>query len=92
MGNRQARFGGRSLRVNHRDYLQPTGDRRGVVCSVSGVSPTPTWSRVLSGKVHGAQGVLVDLHGLGQGLLVAPVALARRVTALSTERSKAVQL
>ena len=37
-----------------------------------------------SGKVHGAQRVLVDLHRLGQGLLVPAVALARRVAALST--------
>lgn len=28
-----------------------------------------------SGEVHGPQGVLVDLNGLGQGLLVTPVAL-----------------
>lgn len=42
----------------------------------SGVSPTPIWGCVLSGKVHGTQGVLVDLNGLGQGLLVTPVALA----------------
>lgn len=50
--------------------------QRGVVRFISGVSPTPTWGCVLSGKVHGAQGVLVDLNGLGQGLLVTPVTLS----------------
>ena len=30
---------------------------------------------LFSGKVHGAQRVLVDLNSLGQGLVVTPVAL-----------------
>lgn len=48
-----------------------------VVCSICGVSPTPPWGwEVLSGKVHGAQGVLVDLDCFGQGLLVSSIALA----------------
>ena len=53
-------------------YLQLTVRQRGgsVFPSVESHPGSP------SGKVHGAQGVLVDLHGLGQGLLVTPVTLA----------------
>ena len=43
---------------------------------------------VCSGKVHGPQGVVVDLHGLGQSLGVPSVTLPRHVAALSTEGGK----
>lgn len=36
----------------------------------------PNLGLCVSGKVHGAEGVLVDLNGLGQGLLVTPVTLS----------------
>lgn len=51
----------------------------------------PVVGSVLSGKVHGAQGVLVDLNSLGQGLLVAPVTLPRCMAALGTEAEKKQQ-
>lgn len=41
-------------------------------------------TEVASGEVHGPQGVVVDLHRLGQRLRVPAVALARDVAALST--------
>lgn len=40
-------------------------------------------SQVLSSEIHGVLGVVVDLHGLGQRLRVAAVALPRHVAALS---------
>lgn len=69
-------------------YLPLTARQRGVVCSISGVSPTSTWGCVLSGKVHGTQRVLVDLYGLGQGLVVTPIALAWCMASFGTESAK----
>lgn len=40
-------------------------------------------SQVLSSEIHGVLGVVVDLHGLGQRLRIAAVALPRHVAALS---------
>lgn len=54
-----------------------------VVCSISLTHVHPGFP-VLSGKVHGSQRVLVDLYGLGQGLLVTTITLARSVASFST--------
>lgn len=51
-----------------------------------GFYPPTNQGAVLSGEVHGAKGVLVDLNSLGQGLVVPPIALAGCMTALSTTK------
>lgn len=60
-------------------------------CSWSRVNPT--WYTIAkqyntSSKVHGAQGVLVDLDRLGQCLVVSPVALPRGMASFSAAETR----
>lgn len=64
------------------DTVRGLGGRREGFFPVGSVSPMPAPGA--SGEVHSAQCVLVDLNCLGQSLLVTPIALSRRVTALRT--------